>query len=95
MIYQKQRDYRRASLEFEIATRLVPSMSQAWNLLGLCRTSQGEIELGMRDYNEAVRLSPGLRDAWMNMGQVLKEARCPACDFEDILMKDGWRGRGW
>lgn len=75
MIYQKQRDYRRASIEFEMATRLVANMSQAWNMLGLCLTSQGDVTEGVKAYKEAIRLSPQLREAWMNMGQVFKEVR--------------------
>lgn len=46
---------------------------QAWNLLGLCRTSMGDIRDGVKSYERAVELKPDLKEGWINMGQALKE----------------------
>lgn len=40
MLYQKQRDYRRACKELKEAVKLDPRNHQAWNVLGLCQVSQ-------------------------------------------------------
>ncbi|KXZ44388.1 hypothetical protein GPECTOR_68g359 [Gonium pectorale] len=73
MIYQKLRDYRRACRELTQAVRLDPGNAQAWNVLGLCSTSQGDIRDGVRAYEKAVELNPRLKESWVNMGQALKE----------------------
>jgi hypothetical protein len=43
---------------------------QAWNMLGLCRVSMGDIRDGLAAYEKAVELAPDMREAWLNMGQV-------------------------
>lgn len=48
---------------------------QAWNVLGLCFTSQGDIRDGVRAYERATELNPKLKEAWVNMGQVGAAAR--------------------
>ncbi|KAG2444526.1 hypothetical protein HXX76_001272 [Chlamydomonas incerta] len=73
MIYQKMRDYRRACRELQQAVKLDGSNPQAWNVLGLCSTSQGDIRDGVRAYEKAVELNPKLKEGWVNMGQALKE----------------------
>ncbi|KAG2452817.1 hypothetical protein HYH02_002163 [Chlamydomonas schloesseri] len=73
MIYQKMRDYRRACRELQQAVKLDGSNAQAWNVLGLCSTSQGDIRDGVRAYEKAVELNPKLKEGWVNMGQALKE----------------------
>ena len=70
MIYQKQRDYRRACLDMQQAVKLDPTNHQAWNVLGLCSTSQGDIRDGVKAYEKAVEANPKLKEAWVNMGQV-------------------------
>lgn len=70
MIYQKLRDYRRACRELQQAVRLDSGNAQAWNILGLCSTSQGDIREGVRAYERAVEINPRLKEAWINMGQV-------------------------
>lgn len=51
-----------------------PSPPQkAWNLLGLCRVSMGDIRDGVAAYEKALALSPDSREAWLNLGQALKE----------------------
>ena len=62
-------------LRLQEATRLDPDLTQGWNLLGLCRTSQGDIEEGVRGYKKALALNPKLQDAWINMAQAMKEVR--------------------
>lgn len=73
MIYQKRRDYRRACKEAKEAVKLDPQSHQAWNVLGLCSTSQGDIRDGVAAYQKALKLKPDLREAWLNMAQALKE----------------------
>ena len=46
----------------------------AWNVLGLCVMSQGDIRDGIAGYEKALSLKPDLRDAWLNMAQAYKEA---------------------
>lgn len=50
-----------------------PSNTVAWNMLGLCKVSRGDIREGIQAYREALKLNPKLRDAWINMAQALKE----------------------
>ncbi len=64
---------RRATAEFATAVDLDPSQVSAWNLLGLCRTSMGDIREGVKAYERALSLDPSMREAWVNLGQALKE----------------------
>eukprot|EP00775_Hariotina_reticulata_P011921 gene11921-12065_t len=73
MLYQKLRDYRRAVKELVKATDLDSSNAQAFNYLGLCRVSMGDIRDGCRAYERAIELQPEMREAWLNLGQALKE----------------------
>ncbi len=50
---------------------------QVWNLLGLCRTSMGDIGGGVAAYQRAIALAPDFREAWLNLAQARKEARAP------------------
>ena len=43
---------------------------QAWNLLGLCQTSMGDIGDGIRAYQKVIDLQSDHREAWVNMAQV-------------------------
>ncbi len=55
--------------------RIPPASPQAWNVLGLCSTSQGDIRDGVKAYERATELNPKLKEAWVNMGQVGAAAR--------------------
>jgi cytochrome c-type biogenesis protein CcmH/NrfG len=46
---------------------------QAWNYLGLGRVSMGDIRDGCRAYEKAIELLPEMKEAWLNLGQALKE----------------------
>ena len=63
----------------QAATRLDPRNAAAINMLGLCYTSQGDLQDGIRAYERALRLDPGLKDAWSNLATAHKEARRFAC----------------
>ena len=64
----------------------LPALCQAHNLLGLCRTSMGNIREGVRAYEKAVDISPDMKEAWLNMGQALKEEGRTA-EAEKALLK--------
>ena len=59
----------------QTATKLGPANAQAWNLRGQCHTSLGDIAEGVRCYEQAIKLQPGLREAWINMGLAEKEVQ--------------------
>ena len=59
----------------QAATRLDPRNVAAINMLGLCYTSQGDLQQGIKAYERALRLDPGLKDAWSNLATAHKEAR--------------------
>ena len=61
------------SRKTDLATLLV--WRQVWNLLGLCRTSMGDIQGGVAAYKRAIALAPDFREAWLNLAQARKEAR--------------------
>lgn len=69
----------------QTATKLGPENAQAWNLRGQSHTSLGDIAEGVRCYEQAVKLQPGMREAWINMGLAEKEVS-PKCLF--VLI--GW-----
>lgn len=73
MIYQRQKDYRRACEEVKEAVKLDSNNFMAWNVFGLCSTSQGNIRDGVLGYERALALKPDLKEAWLNMAMVLKE----------------------
>ncbi|KAK9834212.1 hypothetical protein WJX84_007873, partial [Apatococcus fuscideae] len=73
ILHQKMRNFRKAVLELQKATKLGPENAQAWNLRGQCHTSLGDIAEGVRCYEQAVKLQPGMREAWINMGLAEKE----------------------
>ncbi|GAX83792.1 hypothetical protein CEUSTIGMA_g11217.t1 [Chlamydomonas eustigma] len=73
MIFQRQRDYRRACKELHEAVKYDTNNHQIYNVLGLCSTCQGDIRDGVAAYERAVQLKPDLKEAWLNMGQALKE----------------------
>ncbi|KAK9817859.1 hypothetical protein WJX72_003273 [[Myrmecia] bisecta] len=73
MLFQRQRDFRKATAEFQKVVEMDPTNAAAWNLLGLCRTSQGDIPAGLQAYEQAIKLNPKHREAWINMAQAKKE----------------------
>lgn len=52
---------------------MLPHPFQAWNYLGLCKVSMGDIREGCRAYEKAIELVPDMKEAWLNLGQALKE----------------------
>ncbi len=57
------------------AVNFQPKNLQAWNLLGLCQTSMGDIGDGIRAYQKVIDMQPDHREAWVNMAQARKEVR--------------------
>ena len=57
------------------AVKFQPNNLQAWNLLGLCQTSMGDIGDGIRAYQKVIDMQPDHREAWVNMAQARKEVR--------------------
>lgn len=47
----------------------------AWSNLGCVFNAQGEIWLAIHHFEKAVALDPNFLDAYINLGNVLKEAR--------------------
>lgn len=48
--------------DFTKALELDPSEAEAWFLRGICRLGVQEIEAAQRDFKEALKLNPGLKD---------------------------------
>jgi len=63
----------------QAATRLDARSVQAVNMLGLCYTSQGDLDRAIDIYKKALKLDPGLKDAWSNLATAHKEV-CPFVD---------------
>ena len=57
------------------AVKFQPKNLQAWNLLGLCQTSMGDIGDGIRAYQKVIDMQPDHREGWVNMAQARKEVR--------------------
>ena len=52
-----------------------PDFAVAWSNLGCVFNAQGEIWLAIHHFEKAVALAPNFLDAYINLGNVLKEAR--------------------
>lgn len=52
-----------------------PDFAVAWSNLGCVFNAQGEIWLAIHHFEKAVGLDPNFLDAYINLGNVLKEAR--------------------
>lgn len=52
-----------------------PNFAVAWSNLGCVFNAQGEIWLAIHHFEKAVALDPTFLDAFINLGNVLKEAR--------------------
>lgn len=50
---------------------------QAWNFLGLCQVSMGDIRLGAAAYERVLRTDPNNLEAWMHLAQARKEVGFP------------------
>ncbi|GMH35900.1 hypothetical protein BSKO_03768 [Bryopsis sp. KO-2023] len=74
MVLQKLKDFRKAVVELEQVSKLNDGIVQAWNLLGLCKTSLGDIQEGVASYKKALAIDPNHKESWFNMCQALKEA---------------------
>lgn len=48
-------------------------MLQAWNLLGLCQVSMGDIRLGSAAYERVLKMDPVNLEAWVHLAQARKE----------------------
>ncbi|BDA45969.1 probable UDP-N-acetylglucosamine-peptide N-acetylglucosam at N-terminal half [Coccomyxa sp. Obi] len=72
-ILHKQRNYRAAVAELQRAVDLNPHSKQAWNFLGLCQVSMGDIRLGAAAYERVLRMDPDNLEAWMHLAQARKE----------------------
>lgn len=46
---------------------------QAWNLLGLCQVSMGDIRPGAAAYERVLKMDPQNLEAWCHLGQARKE----------------------
>jgi tetratricopeptide (TPR) repeat protein len=51
-----------------------PDFAVAWSNLGCVFNAQGEIWLAIHHFEKAVGLDPNFLDAYINLGNVLKEA---------------------
>ena len=50
-----------------------PKNAQAWNQLGLCQISSGDLVEGIVSYKKALKLNPHHKETWLNLGQAHKE----------------------
>lgn len=57
------------------AIETCPGFAVAWSNLGCVFNAQGEIWLAIHHFEKAVTLDPNFLDAYINLGNVLKEAR--------------------
>lgn len=67
------------------AIETCPSFAVAWSNLGCVFNAQGEIWLAIHHFEKAVTLDPNFLDAYINLGNVLKEARI----FDRYIYKRG------
>lgn len=51
-----------------------PSLARAWNLLGLCRRLNGEVEEAEKCYHKAVELAGHMPEAFCNLGILLQKS---------------------
>ena len=65
-----------------------PDFAVAWSNLGCVFNAQGEIWLAIHHFEKAVALDPNFLDAYINLGNVLKEAR-----IFDRWVPSLWSGR--
>lgn len=70
---QKTKNPKQACYLKAIETR--PDFAVAWSNLGCVFNAQGEIWLAIHHFEKAVTLDPNFLDAYINLGNVLKEAR--------------------
>ena len=72
-----------------------PNFAVAWSNLGCVFNAQEEIWLAIHHFEKAVQFDPTFLDAYINLGNVLKEARifdrqvillsCPSVCLFDVL----------
>ncbi len=51
-----------------------PSLSRAWNLLGLCQRLNGQIQAAEESYHQALKLAPDFPEAFCNLGILFQKA---------------------
>ena len=59
------------------ASRLDPGNAAVQQLLAVSRMSQGDIPDALVAFQQAIKLKPDLREAYINMASALKEVRHP------------------
>jgi lipoprotein NlpI len=72
-IYSYKRDYKRAIPDYDQATRLDPSMAQAFNGRGFARFFLGEYEAAAKDFQESVEWRP--EDLYALLWRYIMQAR--------------------
>ncbi|KAI3429879.1 hypothetical protein D9Q98_010190 [Chlorella vulgaris] len=87
-LYQKAKDYRRAEAELRLTASLSKNGPSAdvLSALGLCQTSQGNLQDGILSYEAALALEPESKDFWLNLGMATKEI-CMVERAEEALNK--------
>lgn len=56
---------------------VLPDDAEAWSLRGICSAGAGDYQVAELSFEQAVRLRPGLRDAWFNLGLLYQLQRRP------------------
>ena len=51
------------------------SVVQAWNFLGMCQVSMGDLRQGAAMYERVLRSDPACLEAWVHLAQARKEVR--------------------
>lgn len=69
----KLKDYRAAIQDLRAAVAMEPANKLAHNFMGLALVGSGECVEGVRAYKQALKIDPGMQEAWVNMGQAHKE----------------------
>ena len=64
-----------SALQYNPALEMRPDFAVAWSNLGCVFNAQQEIWLAIHHFEKAVALDPNFLNAYINLGNVLKEAR--------------------
>ena len=71
LAYLSRKEYRKAMLHLEEATRLVPDYAIAYNNLGKAYEGLGQYDKARFSYEKAVKFFPQYADAYLNLGKLL------------------------
>jgi len=69
----QQRQYTKAIVQLETATRLLPKNAQAWNHLGLALHYQNQFQQAQQVYRQALAIDHNLASARFNLGNLFLE----------------------